>query len=243
MYYTLQNINFDPLLECGPGLWYQVASLNMNDPLQQCPSAWREYNTSGVRACARPTTSSGSCPGTFYATGRQYSRMCGRTIDYQLGSPDAFNARGHAVTIDSNYVYGVSISHGTPRNHIWTYAAGVSEGDYPPNKIIVHAVTLVILVMYIHHHFLEITITVNQEILPVYSHVIYTQEIDSGMVSSVKVSVAAMENLLHGSVWSYPTQQLMILRYAFAVERGLMMKPWYNCWNYSSSKERYVHVL
>ena len=39
---------------CGPGLWWSVAYLNMTDPSQQCPPAWREYNTSGVRACGRP---------------------------------------------------------------------------------------------------------------------------------------------------------------------------------------------
>ena len=31
--------------------------------------------------------------------------------------------------------------------------------------------------------------------------------IHSGTGSSVKVSVAVMGNLLHGSVWSFPTQQ------------------------------------
>ena len=36
---------------CGPGPWVQVAYLNMSDPSQQCPSSWREYNTSGVRSC------------------------------------------------------------------------------------------------------------------------------------------------------------------------------------------------
>ena len=28
--------------ECGAGLWHRVAYLNMSDPSQQCPSAWRE---------------------------------------------------------------------------------------------------------------------------------------------------------------------------------------------------------
>ena len=124
-----QTTTFNETSNCGPGLWYKVASLNMSDPSQQCPSAWREYNTSGVRACGRPVTSRGSCPGVFYATNRQYSQVCGRAIGYQIGSPDAFSfsARGH--TIDSYYVYGVSITHGSPRNHIWTYAAGTTEGD------------------------------------------------------------------------------------------------------------------
>ena len=128
---TNQNLilQIAPIIEnCGPGQWHQVASLNMSDPSQQCPSAWRELNTGGVRACGRDT-STGSCPGTSYPTNRQYSRVCGRVIGYQIGSPDAF---GYMTIeqIDSYYVYGVSITHGTPRNHIWTYAAGLSEGRY-----------------------------------------------------------------------------------------------------------------
>ena len=57
---TLQDINII-IYECGPGLWYNIIHLNMSDSSQQCPSAWREYNTSGVRACGRPASSSGSC--------------------------------------------------------------------------------------------------------------------------------------------------------------------------------------
>ena len=124
--YTLQDTN---LYVCGSGPWYRIAHFNMSDPTQQCPSAWREFNSGGVRACARPITFSGSCPATFYATGRQYSKVCGRAIGYQFGSPDAFSYVS-VPQIDTYYVYGLSITHGTPRNHIWTYAAGVSEGDY-----------------------------------------------------------------------------------------------------------------
>ena len=28
--------------QCGDGVWYRVAHLNMSDPSQHCPSAWRE---------------------------------------------------------------------------------------------------------------------------------------------------------------------------------------------------------
>ena len=69
---------------CGDGMWIRVAHLNMSDPSQQCPSAWREYNTSGIRACGRPATSSGSCPSTTYSTNRQYNKVCGRVIGYKL---------------------------------------------------------------------------------------------------------------------------------------------------------------
>ena len=113
---------------CGSGEWYCVAHLNMSNSSQQCPSAWREYNSSGVRGCRRPEATSGSCHATLYATGRQYSRVCGRVIGYQIGTTDAFGLGAVGQTIDSYYVYGVSITHGTPRNHIWTLAAGLSEG-------------------------------------------------------------------------------------------------------------------
>ena len=125
------NIAFIP--ECGEGLWYRVVYLNMTDPTQQCPSAWRLYNTSGVRACGRPATSGPSCPATFHSTGRQYDKVCGRIIGYQVASSDAFEIsliNPQPSSLDDIYLDGVSITHGNPRSHIWTLAAGVTEGSY-----------------------------------------------------------------------------------------------------------------
>ena len=114
-------------LYCGPGEWRRVAYLNMSDPTQQCPSAWREYNTGGVRACGRPGTSGESCAATTYSIDFQYRRVCGRVVGYQFGDPDGFHTD---FDIDNNMVFadGVSITHGSPRKHLWTYAAGVLEG-------------------------------------------------------------------------------------------------------------------
>ena len=67
----------------------------------------------------------------------------------------------------------------------------------------------------------------------------YTTLTPSGLVSSVKVSVAAMENLLHGSVWSYPTQQLMILRCAFAHLSAPIKMLSFNSLRYTSSNIMY----
>ena len=108
--------------ECGDRLWYRVAYLNMSDLAQQCPPA---YNTSGVRACGRPVTNEGSCPATVYSIGFQYSRVCGRTIEYQVVTSDGF--RDTNGSIDQSYLDGVSIIYGTPRIHIWSYVAGVTE--------------------------------------------------------------------------------------------------------------------
>ena len=122
---SVQTIVSDLQLQlyCGPGEWRQVAYLNMSDPTQQCPSAWREYNTGGVRACGRPDSTEGSCAATTYSVSLQYRRVCGRALAYQFGSTDAFNLG----TIDQAYVDGISITHGSPRVHIWTYAAGATE--------------------------------------------------------------------------------------------------------------------
>ena len=39
----------------------------------------------------------------------------------------------YVTTIDGAYVSGVSVTHGTHQNHIWTFVAGLSEGNptYP----------------------------------------------------------------------------------------------------------------
>ena len=64
----LQCTSLQIQTSCGPGLWYCVAYLNMSNPTEQCPSAWMEYNSGGVRACGRSASTSGSCPGVRYST-------------------------------------------------------------------------------------------------------------------------------------------------------------------------------
>jgi hypothetical protein len=57
--------------------------------------------------------------------GRQYSKVCGQVIGYQIGSTDVFANQQNSI--DTGYVDGVSVTYGSPRTHIWTYAAGLSE--------------------------------------------------------------------------------------------------------------------
>ena len=42
-----------------------------------------------------------------------------------IGHPDAFNSG--SSSIDSSYAEGVSVTRGFPRQHIWTFAAGIDE--------------------------------------------------------------------------------------------------------------------
>ena len=117
--------------QCGDGLWYQVAYLNMSDSTQACPSNWVEIRTpQSGRSCGRPSSARGSCPGVQYsAQSLQYSKVCGRIIGYQDGSSDAFYPGLSSNSPDVIYVDGVSLTHGMPRQHIWTFAVGGTDGS------------------------------------------------------------------------------------------------------------------
>ena len=112
---------------CGSSGWMRVAYLNMTDPSEECPRGFRLYNQNGVRACGRPASSSGGCQSSvqFPTYGVPYSEVCGRVTGYQYYSPDAFNSPN--VGINSFYVDGVSLTHGSPRKHIWSFAACIQE--------------------------------------------------------------------------------------------------------------------
>jgi hypothetical protein len=109
------------------GGWMRVAHLNMTDSNEKCPEQFRLYSSGGVRACGRPVSSGGSCPGIkFPSFDFEYSQVCGKVIGYQVGSTDAGYYDND--NIESWYVDGVSITHGSPRKHIWTFVAGLTDG-------------------------------------------------------------------------------------------------------------------
>ena len=104
--------------------WMRVAYLDMSDPNEQCPEGFRLYEENGVRACGRHTTSSGSCTSSTYPSEDiSYSQVCGKVIGYQFGSPDG--VRG--TNINGIYIDGISLTHGNPRKHIWSFIGGTYE--------------------------------------------------------------------------------------------------------------------
>ena len=111
----------------GTGGWRRVVYLNMTDHHTTCPSGWQLTGYS-KRTCGRISTGGNICDSAILPVcGGQYNRICGRITAYQWGQPDAFYNRGRSI--DQAYACGVSVTHGTPRNHIWTFAAGTSEND------------------------------------------------------------------------------------------------------------------
>ena len=115
----------------GTGGWRRVVYLDMTDPHTTCPSGWNMTGYS-KRTCGRNSTGYPTCSSaTFPVSGGEYSRVCGRIKAYQWGATIAFAAYHNrwVTTIDGAYASGVSVTHGTSRNHIWTFVGGVSEGD------------------------------------------------------------------------------------------------------------------
>ena len=109
-----------------PG-WRRVAFINMTDTRYDCPTGLNLTSYS-KRTCGRSHATEGGCSSTTFSVGDQsYSRVCGRMRGYQFGAVEAF--RYSSEGIDSNYVDGVSLSHGAAgrRQHIWTFAAGLTE--------------------------------------------------------------------------------------------------------------------
>ena len=119
---------------CGnDGAWTRLAYLDMADSSMHCPSGFRLYDTNGIRACGRPVSSGGSCSSsaTYSSNGISYSQICGRAIGYGYSSPDAADNRtGYVNDINSYYADGLSITRGSPRQHVWTLMAGVYDSQY-----------------------------------------------------------------------------------------------------------------
>ena len=104
----------------------------MSDSVSQCPNSWVEESVGTVRACGRGAVN-GGCKSVFLGSGEhKFTKVCGRALGYQYGSTDAFHEPNRSI--DQNPVDGLSITYGSPRQHIWTFAAGMSERDVRPSS-------------------------------------------------------------------------------------------------------------
>ena len=124
----------DMTRSCGgvTGGWVRVGYLDMTNSSHQCPSGFAENSDSNIRTCRRTDTSAG-CGSVMMDVPYQYSRVCGRVRAYQVSTTNAFQGR-FRPGIDSNYVDGVSLTRGSPRQHIWTFVSGLQDhsgNSYP----------------------------------------------------------------------------------------------------------------
>ena len=110
----------------------RIANLNMTEG-GSCPDGFRMYSEGGVHACGRPANSSGSCIGTiFSSSGIKYSQVCGKVIGYQVGWTDGSRRDDSSIknNINTYYADGVSVTHGSPRKHVWSLMSGESDRSY-----------------------------------------------------------------------------------------------------------------
>ena len=232
----IDNLNFT--LVCGHGPWYPVAHINMSDPLQWCPSNWSSsvYSSNGIRTCSRrPSSTTGliaSCNGVFFFVGCQYNKICGRILGYKLGSVDAFSdptedsrftPTAHAIDgmIDGARVDGVSITHGSPRNHIWTFAAGHDPMWLDWTCPCIRGFTGSGPQVFVGDHYFNF---VNQAtVVPLQSQL---KAINSGMASNVVnvEPVVTLRLFFHGLSGSFLILQAMILKYAYVEMKALTMR-------------------
>ena len=113
---------------CGniTGGWMRVAHIDMNTSQQTCPSPLKTI-TSPKRMCVQQQTAAG-CSSVRYPTlGLPYTQVCGQAVGYMYGSAEGLQAYYTNKTIDSPYVDGLSITYGSPRHHLWTYAASINR--------------------------------------------------------------------------------------------------------------------
>ena len=134
--------HMEELCSSGGG-WTRIAYLDMSDSTEECPPGFRLYQSGGIRACGRQSSNSGSCQSVkFPSNGINYSQVCGKLVGYQYGTTDAMYAGVYQneepygsklapehFNINSYYVDGVSLTCGSPRQHIWTFIAAPLEAS------------------------------------------------------------------------------------------------------------------
>ena len=95
------------------GEWRRIASFDISAG-DNCPTGWSESSNSGISFCRSPSDNSG-CYSTTFSSKMSYNRVCGRLRGYQKGIPDGFKGGN----INDFYVDGLSLTHGSPRQHTY----------------------------------------------------------------------------------------------------------------------------
>ena len=86
-------------------------------------------NIGGAQVCWKGFS---GCTSVSFAAGQSYRAVCGVAEGYNYGSLDAFGwIHQSNETINQTYADGLSITHGSPHQHLFTYAAASTMGGCP----------------------------------------------------------------------------------------------------------------
>ena len=114
---------------CGniTGGWMRAAYIDMTDANNFCPQGLSDVFVSTRRMCTRSDTLIGCQTVTFPTHGVPYTKVCGRARGYQYYDTTAFYGYHGRQDLEGVYVSGLSVTSGSPRNHIWSFASGSSS--------------------------------------------------------------------------------------------------------------------
>ena len=112
--------------------WRRVANIDMTNASNTCPEGLTYTVESSTRMCTRSHTVYDRCSSvTFPTYSVPYTKVCGRARGYQYSGTSSFygyHIRGQ-TTLDTAYVEGLSVTYGSPRKHVWTFAAERSKDN------------------------------------------------------------------------------------------------------------------
>ena len=130
-YCQVHTVFCDMQLECSghKGGWMKIADHDMSKG-DDCPKGWSKTKANSIDVCRPPSDNIGCYSTLFSVHNISYNKICGKVEGYQKGATDGLRES----SIDSTYVDGISITLGSPRKHVWTYAAGLSD-DYKGNHL------------------------------------------------------------------------------------------------------------
>ncbi|XP_065180697.1 uncharacterized protein LOC135811393 [Sycon ciliatum] len=111
------------------GGWTRIAYMNPAEQ-RRCAGAMH-FQDLQVPVCRRPVTVSQGCSmATYPSMVGDYREVMGFVTGYRMASMDAFAHRS-TIPLRSYYVDGVSITYGSPMQHLWTYAASFDDHVHP----------------------------------------------------------------------------------------------------------------
>ena len=115
---------------CGiGGGWTRLGKLDMTKHSECCPVPFTYVKQGQTRLCSKNRRGCESL--TLPSYGIKYSQVCGRVRGYQWRGTDAFYRSVN--DINKAYLDGVSITRGSPRKHVWSFASGLTEQQTDQN--------------------------------------------------------------------------------------------------------------
>ena len=124
---TLQQ--FTVPFNCPGTGWMKLVDFSLERDGQDntsCPGNWTKSEKNSISHCTIPNAL--DCGSAYFGLPPhiQYREVCGRVKGYQTGPTTAFFRQFEGISsgIENSYLDGVSLTHGNPRTHIWSFATG-----------------------------------------------------------------------------------------------------------------------